>query len=105
MVIAPKIAHQGKPAKHVIGADLAGRFDGEFGGGISPTGSPRLPVRLMVSLLYLKNSFNLSNEALVERSAKNVQWQFFGGTVQNKTTAHPPTRCTAGCWRSRVTRW
>ena len=54
-------------------------FDGEFGGGISPAGRPRLPIRLMVSLLYLKNSFNLSDEELVERWAENVQWQFFGG--------------------------
>ena len=52
-----------------------GAFEGEFGGGISPAGRPRLPVRLMVSLLYLKNSFNLSDEELVERWAENVQWQ------------------------------
>ena len=63
----------------MIGKDLAGAFDGEFGGGISPAGRPRLPIRLMVSLLYLKNSFNLSDEELVERWAENVQWQFFGG--------------------------
>jgi len=77
--IAPKLAHQAKPAKRVIGDDLAGAFDGEFGGGISPAGRPRLPIRLMISLLYLKNSFNLSDEELVERWAENVQWQFFGG--------------------------
>ena len=77
--VAPKLAHQVKPARRVIGEDLAGAFDGEFGGGISPAGRPRLPVRLMVSLLYLKNSFNLSDEELVERWAENVQWQFFGG--------------------------
>jgi hypothetical protein len=28
----------------------------------------------MASLLYLKNSFNLSDEELVERWAENVQW-------------------------------
>ena len=77
--IAPKLVHQAKPAKRVIGDDLAGAFEGEFGGGISPAGRPRLPIRLMVSLLYLKNSFNLSDEELVERWAENVQWQFFGG--------------------------
>ena len=53
---------------------LAGGFEGEFGGGISPAGRPRLPVRLTASLLYLKNSFNLSDEELVERWAENVQW-------------------------------
>ena len=77
--VAPKLAHQAKPAKRLIGEDLAGAFEGEFGGGISPAGRPRLPIRLMVSLLYLKNSFNLSDEELVERWAENVQWQFFSG--------------------------
>ncbi|MEY2873106.1 MAG: hypothetical protein RLZZ373_477 [Pseudomonadota bacterium] len=77
--LAPKLAPQAKPTKRVKGEDLAGAFDGEFGGGISPAGRPRLPVRLMASLLYLKNSFNLSDEELVERWAENVQWQFFGG--------------------------
>ena len=77
--VAPKLAHLARPAKQAAGADLAGAFDGEFGGGISPAGRPRLPVRLMVSLLYLKNSFNLSDEELVERWAENVQWQFFSG--------------------------
>ena len=77
--LAPKLAPQSKPAKRVTGQDLAGAFDGEFGGGISPAGRPRLPVRLMASLLYLKNSFNLSDEELVERWAENVVWQFFSG--------------------------
>lgn len=77
--VAPKLAQEAKPAKRVAGVDLAGAFDGEFGGGISPAGRPRLPIRLMVSLLYLKNSFNLSDEELVERWAENVQWQFFSG--------------------------
>jgi IS5 family transposase len=77
--VAPQLARQAKPAKRVVGEDLVGAFDGEFGGGISAAGRPRLPVRLMVSLIYLKNSFNLSDEELVERWAENVQWQFFGG--------------------------
>ena len=65
--MAPKLAHRAKPAKRVAGEDLAGAFvgasvgafvgefagafAGEFGGGISPAGRPRLPVRLMASLL------------------------------------------------------
>ena len=40
--IALKLVHQAKPAKRVIGDDLAGAFEGEFGGGISPAGRPRL---------------------------------------------------------------
>jgi IS5 family transposase len=77
--LGPKLAHQNLPAKTVRGEDLAGAFEGEFGGGVSPAGRPRLPVRLMASLLDLKNSFNLSDEELVERWAENVQWQFFSG--------------------------
>ena len=77
--VAPRLAHQAKPGKRVAGMDMAGAFDGEFGGGVSSAGRPRLPVRLMASLLYLKNSFNLSDEEVVERWAENVIWQFFSG--------------------------
>jgi IS5 family transposase len=77
--VAPKLAHQARPGKQVAGVDMAGAFDGEFGGGVSPAGRPRLPVRLMTSLLYLKHSFNLSDEELVERWAENVVWQLFSG--------------------------
>lgn len=79
VALAPKLARQAQTPKPVRGQDLAGEFAGEFGGGVSPAGRPRLPVRLMASLLYLKNSFNLSDEELVERWAENVQWQFFSG--------------------------
>jgi IS5 family transposase len=77
--IAPKLAHQSRPGTRVVGADLLGPFELEFAAGPSAAGRPRLAVRLMVSLLHLKNSFNLSDEELVERWAENVQWQFFGG--------------------------
>ena len=49
------------------------------GGGVSVAGRPRLDVRLMVSLLYLKNAFNLSDEAVCERWSENVVWQHFSG--------------------------
>ena len=42
--------------------DLLGAHEVEFGNGISPTGRPRLSMRLMASSQYLKNSFNLSEE-------------------------------------------
>ena len=77
--VAPKLARDARPAKQLSGEDLAGSFEGEFAGGLSPAGRPRLPVRLMISLPYLKNSFNLSDEELVARWAENVPWQFFSG--------------------------
>jgi IS5 family transposase len=45
----------------------------------SNAGRPRLSIRLMASLLYLKNAFNLSDEELVRRWRENVQYQFFSG--------------------------
>ena len=50
-------------------------------GSVSATGRPRLPIRLMVSLLYLKHAFNLRDEELVIRWPKNVVWQYFSGPV------------------------
>ena len=49
------------------------------GGGVSAAGRPRLPIRLMASLLYLKHAFNLSDEELVTRWSENVVWQYFSG--------------------------
>ncbi len=51
------------------------------GAGVSPAGRPRLPVRLMVALLYLKHAYNESDEALVERWAQDVYFQFFSGQL------------------------
>ena len=43
------------------------------------SGRPKLPICLMTSLLYLKHSFNLSDEELVVRWSENILWQFFNG--------------------------
>lgn len=45
----------------------------------SNAGRPRLAMRLMISLLYLKHAENLSDEALVARWSENVVWQYFSG--------------------------
>ena len=77
--LAPKFAHQQRATRQAIIADLLGEHEIEFGGGISNAGRPRLAIRLMASLLYLKNSFNLSDEELVQRWSENLYWQFFSG--------------------------
>ena len=51
----------------------------------------RLPIRSMASLLYLKNSFNLSDEELALRWAENVVWQCFSAMdyrTQQRHTRH-----------------
>ena len=61
------------------GQDLFGATQVLEGAGVSNAGRPKLPIRLMVSLLYLKHSFNLSDEELCTRWSENVLWQFFSG--------------------------
>jgi IS5 family transposase len=56
-------------------ADLFGPTMAVVGAGVSNRGRTRLPVRLMISLLYLKHAFNESDESLVERWSENVVWQ------------------------------
>jgi len=42
-------------------------------------GRPSKPVRLMVSLLILKQMYNLGDETVVERWVQNPYWQYFSG--------------------------
>jgi IS5 family transposase len=77
--LAPKFAHQDRPPQAVAMDGLFGAGLVEFGGGVSRAGRPRLPIRLMAGLLYLKNSFNLSDEELVQRWSENVYFQHFCG--------------------------
>ena len=72
-----------RPSREGIAED-GGELLTESGGklqavGVSYAGRPRLSIRLMCSLLYLKHAFNLSDEALCERWSENVVWQYFSG--------------------------
>jgi transposase, IS5 family len=77
--LAPALAHKDRSGRVVADADLFGPTARLAGAGLSNAGRPRLPLRLMVALLYLKHAFNLSDEELVERWSENVVWQFFSG--------------------------
>ena len=54
-------------------------FEEAFAGYYSEEGRPAKPVRLMVGLLLLKQMFNQSDEAVVERWVENPYWQQFCG--------------------------
>jgi IS5 family transposase len=57
-------------------------FDNEFSKHYSSDfGRPALPIRLMVSLLILKNIRNLSDESVVEQWSENCYFQFFSGAT------------------------
>ena len=77
--LAPAFAHKDRKGRAVEGADMFGPTLVVAGAGVSPAGRPRLPIRLMVSLLYLKHAFNQSDESVVERWSENVVWQLFSG--------------------------
>lgn len=47
--------------------------------GSSNAGRPRVPLRIMIALLYLKHAFNESDEGVVARWADTPRWQFFSG--------------------------
>jgi len=47
----------------------------------SNAGRPRVPLRVMISLLYLKHAFNESDEGVVARWADTPRWQFFSGSA------------------------
>jgi transposase, IS5 family len=77
--LGPLFAHKNRAGHAVEDADLFGVGTQIVGAGVSQRGRPRLPIRLMVALLYLKSAFDLSDEALVETWARDVYFQFFSG--------------------------
>jgi IS5 family transposase len=77
--LAAKFARQERAGQILEGHDMFGPTLVLEGAGTSNAGRPKLPTRLMASLLYLKHSFNLSDEELVVRWSENVLWQFFSG--------------------------
>lgn len=89
--IKPYLARKDRTGRKVEDVDLFGTTEQLAGAGVSKAGRPRLPIRLMVSLLYLKHAFNESDESLVERWSENVVWQFFSGMAyyQSKLPCDP----------------
>jgi IS5 family transposase len=77
--LAPALAHKHRQVRVVQDADLFGPTTQLAGSGVVSAGRPRLPVRLMVALLYLKHAFNESDQSLVQRWLENPYWQFFSG--------------------------
>ena len=75
--IAPLIVRTLRTERSVEQDDLFGSSVQVVG--VRGGGRPRLPTRLMLSLLYLKHTFNESDEALCERWVDSVSWQYFSG--------------------------
>lgn len=89
--LAPFFVRKDREKKVIAGGDLFGTTLEIAGGSVSKAGRPRLPIRLMASLLYLKHAYNLSDEEVVARWAENVVWQYFSG----QTYYEPRLPCDA----------
>jgi IS5 family transposase len=77
--LAHLFARQVRAGKKIEDSDLFGATEVIAGAGVSKAGRPRLPTRLMVSLLYLKHAFNESDEDLIQRWGETPTWQYFSG--------------------------
>ena len=56
------------------------RFETKFGELFkSKKGRPATPTRIVVALLYLKHTYDLSDEEVIERVRENAYWQYFCG--------------------------
>ncbi len=93
--LAPVFAAKNRAGQTVEGVDLFGPTCEIAGAGVSPAGRKRLPIRLMVGLLYLKHAYNESDETVCARWAENVYWQFFcGETYFQSALPCDPTNLT-----------
>ena len=54
-------------------------FDECYGQVYAEVGRPGIPTRLMVGLHYLKYSFDMSDESVVQGFVENPYWQYFCG--------------------------
>ena len=63
-----------------------GSVDSDFAGYYIDFGRPAKPVRLMISLLILKQLYNLSDESVVERWVENPYFQYFSGETHFQWT-------------------
>jgi transposase, IS5 family len=67
-----------RAGKKLSGIDLFGE-QVQMSAVKSHAGRPRVPLRTMIALLYLKHAFNESDEGVVQRWSETPVWQFFGG--------------------------
>lgn len=77
------------------------QFDESFGLAYSDAGRPGIPTRLMVALHYLKYTFDLSDELVVQGWVENPYWQYFSGEkfFQHELPIDPSSMTR---WRQRV---
>jgi len=77
------------------------RFEVALADAYSDKGRPGAPIRLLVGLLYLKYTFNVSDEDLEPRWVENPYWQYFCG-YEFMQHEFPIDYTTLIKWRKRI---
>ena len=72
--LRPLFELRDRKGRQFFADDLVGINLQITGAGVCNAGRPRLPIRLQVSMLYLKYAYNVSDQELVVRWTENVQW-------------------------------
>lgn len=90
--LAPAFERRNRSGRIIQSDGLFGPGGDLVGAGVTQSGRPRMPIRLMASLLYLKHAFNLSDSDVVQRWSQDVVWQYFSGNVFYE----PRLPCDAG---------
>ncbi len=73
------LSRKGRTGVAMPDLDLFGEQVQRRSSATSNAGRPRVPLRVMISLLYLKHAFGESDEGVVARWADTPRWQFFSG--------------------------
>jgi IS5 family transposase len=79
--VAAMLARRVRAGKKIEGEDLFGPLNQSVVSAPSAAGRTRVPLRILISLLYLKHAFNESDEAVVERWSETPTWQYFSGSA------------------------
>lgn len=87
-----------KLSKAVNWEELDEKFGATFCG---DNGRPGIPTRLMTALHYLKFTYNLSDEAVVQGWVENPYWQYFSGMkyFEHEVPCNPSSMTR---WRKRI---
>ena len=77
------------------------RFDTQWGETFCEDGRPAIATRLIAGLHYLKHTYRLSDEQVVQRWAENPYWQYFCGEIyfQHELPLNPSSLTR---WRQRL---
>ncbi|ABA57191.1 transposase, IS4 family [Nitrosococcus oceani ATCC 19707] len=76
-------------------------FDAQWGEAFCENGRPAIATRLIAGLHYLKHTYGLSDEQVVQRWAENPYWQYFCGEryFQHELPLNPSSLTR---WRQRL---